>query len=469
MKVYGNWCGPNWSDGRDVPSVHGFAPAIDETDETCRQHDFGYADNKEEEADWQFFTDNFGTTFGRSIAAIGVYGYNVGRRALSAPDNNNMTKRPSLRGSSQPAKKRKTESSEAKRAVKARRTKEGMVFAPSAIGTVMSAVVPVISHKGTKCTIEGRDYVCSVGESNSANYTQGCCAPIHPAYFSNTSLGNLARAYEKYRFRKVAFHFITRNPTSSSGEVILATTKEVTSPSLDTRNSSFLARVMSNGNAVMAPIWQNLSMEFDCDDLWRLCDPLTSTDIDDQICGEVQVYTQGAAAQVAGYVVMSYHLEFDTPIFQLHSTSIPVLTGPSTAVVLTDTANEVANNAFEVNGGTFSSAYANGTIWKFHVNLGTTTFAGALTAANSLQLTTDYSVNTTTGSSTATTFTITDGMTWYLVVVGNNMYGYVSLEQAVSGSSSGQLYYNTGTAATATWGGNLYQIRAGNTILPLMQ
>lgn len=46
IKIYGNWCGPNWTGGRKhtyAPAEVGYyKPAVDATDAACRRHDVGY-------------------------------------------------------------------------------------------------------------------------------------------------------------------------------------------------------------------------------------------------------------------------------------------------------------------------------------------------------------------------------------------------------------------------------------------
>lgn len=39
---YGNYCGPNWSSGREGGSLHWDTPPVDELDFCCYQHDMGY-------------------------------------------------------------------------------------------------------------------------------------------------------------------------------------------------------------------------------------------------------------------------------------------------------------------------------------------------------------------------------------------------------------------------------------------
>lgn len=72
-RFHGNWCGPGWSDGRYVDSRQGYAPAVDEFDETCRQHDFALAGGtRDRVADATFVRANFGKGFKRTAAAVAV-------------------------------------------------------------------------------------------------------------------------------------------------------------------------------------------------------------------------------------------------------------------------------------------------------------------------------------------------------------------------------------------------------------
>ena len=48
VKIYGNWCGPNWTDGKNISArdylLRGgdfLGPCIDQLDCACREHDKG--------------------------------------------------------------------------------------------------------------------------------------------------------------------------------------------------------------------------------------------------------------------------------------------------------------------------------------------------------------------------------------------------------------------------------------------
>jgi hypothetical protein len=73
MKFHGNYCGPNWSAGREQESVESSVPAVDDFDSTCKEHDASYANRKNmTQADYNFFKQNIGKGVMRSGAAIAV-------------------------------------------------------------------------------------------------------------------------------------------------------------------------------------------------------------------------------------------------------------------------------------------------------------------------------------------------------------------------------------------------------------
>lgn len=58
MRIWGNWCGPNWTGGKAIPAkeydwaTDPHPQAIDELDMACKIHDFTYGtDGNREQAD----------------------------------------------------------------------------------------------------------------------------------------------------------------------------------------------------------------------------------------------------------------------------------------------------------------------------------------------------------------------------------------------------------------------------------
>jgi len=69
----GGWCGPGWSDGKWQRSKAGYYTAVDEFDQTCKEHDIAYdIGTALKKADYTFYRQNIGRGIKRSAAALGV-------------------------------------------------------------------------------------------------------------------------------------------------------------------------------------------------------------------------------------------------------------------------------------------------------------------------------------------------------------------------------------------------------------
>lgn len=75
IRYHGNYCGPNWSDGKFQGSVaYGRTKPIDQFDSTCRTHDTTYRLGGDlNKADEIFYKQNIGRGVKRSAAALAVY------------------------------------------------------------------------------------------------------------------------------------------------------------------------------------------------------------------------------------------------------------------------------------------------------------------------------------------------------------------------------------------------------------
>jgi len=76
MKIYGNYCGPNYSGGRHIGSIRKGIRAIDSTDRSCERHDRAYARARTGKArslaDKRFVADNYGKGALRTGMALAV-------------------------------------------------------------------------------------------------------------------------------------------------------------------------------------------------------------------------------------------------------------------------------------------------------------------------------------------------------------------------------------------------------------
>lgn len=85
FRFHGNYVGPGWSAGRYQNSVaDSDVPAVDEFDETAREHDRAYALKEDlKEADYRFYRKNIGKGMKRTIAALAVGAQGLFRKSAS--------------------------------------------------------------------------------------------------------------------------------------------------------------------------------------------------------------------------------------------------------------------------------------------------------------------------------------------------------------------------------------------------
>lgn len=460
---HGNWCGPGWSDGRRVSSTHGFAPAIDEFDETCRQHDFALSGGKRNPtADMTFIRKNLLKGPKRGLAALLVGGRMAVDMLTAANKSSNSPRKMTKPALEKMTKKNKHNE---KPVEKAR--------APVAVGTVFRSVKTTHTQTKNGSVLSGSDFIGAVEGQGVATFGLGKSALLSPAYFLATFLGNISRSYEKYRWRKLRINYVPKVSTGLNGQVILCSSHSVSEPCLQPEAGTFLARAMSQGNASMGPLWMENHIDIQTGNSWYMVDPTTTTDPDDAIAEELQVYVQTQTVGQVGYLYVEYEIEFSQLTYQPHSTSIPISTGPGVRVVLNDAAaTNAANDDWSLadSAGTLGLAtLANGSIFRAAFDLqGSSCYTGSTFGAGFRTLTASRS-NTLTTTSFTTAQPIVGGSTFYLVVNGTNMQVYTSLEAAVNGNGSGQVFMSSAGTVVGTYNFDCQLIRQGISTISTVQ
>lgn len=461
FRFHGNWCGPGWSDARYVTSVHGFAPAIDEFDETCRQHDFALSGGRSDfGADDEFFNRNAGKGLKRTVAAVAVKGRSLIDRMFASNKTSQeslptMTK-PSLRGASSKKQGGQTRPSAHNRSV----------AAPVAIGSVMRSVKT--QHVQTKngAILRGTDFISPVEGNGVATFGVGKSALLSPAYFLSTFLGNMARSFSKYRWNKLRIHYVPRVATTATGQVVLCSSHSVSEPCLAGESGTFLQRAMSQGNASLGPLWMENHIDIDTSRSFLLVDPATTSDPDDAIAAELQVYVQTGTSGQVGYLYAEYEIEFTELVYQPHATLIPIPTGPGVRVQFTDDAGiHGLGDDFSLveTGSTLGLATVpNGTIYRAVFDLPSSViYTGGSSFGSGFTFITAYRSSSGTTVASATTMPIPGGSTLYFVVQGSRVLVYSTLEGAINGNGSGEMFYAFAGTASGIYGFDVALVRYG--------
>jgi hypothetical protein len=447
---HGNWCGPGWSDGKEQPSVRGFAPGIDEFDMTCRDHDFAYADKGDlAAADFQFFKDNFPSTSAmRTFAALGVGGQGVARHAVikMSKQTQRLRSQPEPEPTcaaihmARPVKKIPSNSARARSAQKAIgiSAPSKSRAAPAAYSNTVSGY-KVSSNAGVT-TVRGREYAAGSGGYNSATTQMTDAIFHHPAHYATSALGNMARSFREYRWDAIRVSYVATCPTSTQGWTQIVTNPDVQEAAyLYTSNTDLLQRSMCTQNAVLGNTWENLVHVVPTDKKWCLTQPFDGSDIRDHCAGETYVYTNSTSTSVLGLIVIDYVISFRDLYYTLHS-SIP-FAQYATLAPTDSVANPSTSAIVEITSSALTSGYPAGTIWRLILMADQSTAGTGATLSNAWKTYVD-------GNST-NTLPIQNGTTVYATVIATTAKLYPTFEAAKIASSSMYIAYgNTQTTAS---------------------
>lgn len=467
IRYHGNWCGPGWSDGDYVSSRHGFAPAVDEFDETCRQHDFALSGGRSDlGADLTFVKKNAGRGPKRTLAAVLVLGRaTIDQMFASNKHQEEETvgkmKKPALRGASAKAHPHKP--------TQHNRT----VAAPVSIGSVVRAVKTQHIQTKNGAILRGTDFISPVEGNGVSTFGLGKSAMLSPAYFLSTFLGNMARSFEKYRWNKLRIHYVPKVATSAAGQVVICSSHSVSEPCLAGESGTFLQRAMSQGNATMGPLWMENYIDIDVKRDFKMVDPGTTSDPDDAIAEELQVYVQTGVTGQVGYLYAEYEIEFSEITYQPHAAFIPIRTGPGLRVALADVNPVNAGNDDWVLSDPLDAldlaAAPNGTIYRGVFDLqGSTCYTGGSFATGFNTLLTTRTATLTQAASTVFS-PLNGGSTLYFVNNGISLVAYNSLEAAINGNGSGQLFFRLPSTAVGSYIFDIAIIRYGLAVIQTVQ
>jgi len=272
VKYHGKYCGPGWSAGKYQPSVKSRVPPDDEFDATCKVHDGAYAhptnSQARSKADDEFFKQNIGGGPKRAIAALAV---KAASKIMRAQERNPTGMR--FRGSKKPPRQRKSAKSRARAQLDQRKrlAQNGQLINsitnnkliernPSPTMTRINnnkykannaktnAAVAVsktvrIAKPRFKSTADGlttithREFIGPVYASVTGSYQSINCNPGLDASFP--WLAAVANGYERYKFQKLEYTYVSAAATSERGRVGLAYQYDPTAASPKSRSDFF--------------------------------------------------------------------------------------------------------------------------------------------------------------------------------------------------------------------------------------
>lgn len=217
--MYGVYCGPYWSNGKFQKSVVGTLESLDDLDECCKQHDAGIARGSIG-ADDTFIscagaTGAVGKIFGLGVRLFGpesvLLGTNDRANTLGGEANLVATENmPRLR-------KVKTDQTKSKQQGSRPQT---TVVAPVGVATIKSTPAPKIAHVKNGMVVSHRTFIGAVSGSTNYSVSGWNCNPGLLSSFPWAS--RLATRFEKYRFKRLKYEYVSVVNTSTSGVVTMS-------------------------------------------------------------------------------------------------------------------------------------------------------------------------------------------------------------------------------------------------------
>jgi len=477
---HGNFCGPGWSGGTYQSSAVTDVSPVDELDSTCKTHDEVYSRGGNLlEADLQFAKTNLHSLqTKRAIYGLGVGMQGLARavgalptrardiRTTKQPNLRMSTKtkplpptkgKPALRGPLQPTPGRRIKSPKPTTQLPSLQT----CMAPVSIGTSIRSIKPTTTTSGQSTTVRGREFLGPVTVQNPLLFELAGVYPLHPAYYTASTMGQYARIYQHFRFRKATIHFVTQQPTTIVGDVALCYAKNATEPAENGGSAAFYPRVMTRGNALIGPVWSNHSMRVECDDQWRLMDALTSDAFANNVNGEIQIYSNAPTTATLGYLLIDYELEVKNTMLTPHTGFMPVPTGPGCLTSFVFPAY-VAGGPITTNIVTTPATQYTPTNCPAGTMLRCLLITTGTTASTQTTVTTIHGTSTTPVSA-GSLLALTDGAEFYVVSDGTAWWFYASYNYAFSGSGSGQLFWGISQGSGLVYNCISYAVRYGYT------
>lgn len=192
-------------------------------------------------------------------------------------------------------------------------------FAPASIGNAYTHREAQVSMSGSNIMrVRHTEFISDLLATNSTAFSV-ISVPINPGIQTTFPwLSGLASRFEKYRFRRLSFEFVTRASTNQPGVVIMMMDYDC----LDLPPAS--KQIMLGSNATVNSLWQN--MEYDCE-FKNLHDVITdryirgsslipSSDLKTYDLGNFLIGQEGvnlSTGTVIGEIMVTYEVDLITP------------------------------------------------------------------------------------------------------------------------------------------------------------
>lgn len=310
--------------------------------------------------------------------------------------------------------------------------------APVSVGNSVRGSKPRITQTTNGARVVGRDFAFALSATAATvtGFELIGGMPITPCALPSSILRNYCQMFQKFKVNRIAVHYITSSPTSQAGDILFYYERDALAPMMDYSSSSFLPFVLSDENTIIGPQWTNHSMLVKPTPDWKSTLYGNQTDINEDRCGNIFMFSKTNAANSPGYVLIDYDIQFKELSVNPRAGTLPIARAQSSFCCLTSTASITQGTAFAwsiTSGKTIANVTSAlptggvaGDIYKvvFQITASTQVNAAwtgtpAVTTANLLQYADD------------TAITLDDGFTCY-ARYGTTLLLYGTLEEAIT-------------------------------------
>lgn len=182
---------------------------------------------------------------------------------------------------------------------------------PVAIGSTLTGKRAIVKTVKTGHIIAGREFLAAAyGTGSITNWTMAAGIPLTPVTFVDSLIRQYGIMYSRFRWRKLAVHYVTTSPTTSNGSIMIYYNKDRASTFVNQTSTNLLPFVLSDPHTSVCPQWQSMTVVLEPDSEWKRTDYGMTADLTHYTAGEVFLLSKTSTVDSPGLLLMSYELEF---------------------------------------------------------------------------------------------------------------------------------------------------------------
>lgn len=301
---------------------------------------------------------------------------------------------------------------------------------PVAIGSTLTGKRAIVKTVKTGHIIAGREFLAAAyGTGSITNWTMAAGIPLTPVTFVDSLIRQYGIMYSRFRWRKLAVHYVTTSPTTSNGSIMIYYNKDRASTFVNQTSTNLLPFVLSDPHTSVCPQWQSMTVVLEPDSEWKRTDYGMTADLTHYTAGEVFLLSKTSTIDSPGLLLMSYELEFKdlnlTPRMLLWPQPTIIYSPISCSIPVAGIGAPVRLNLGGTPPiGTNSINLQVGAVYKVILDISNSVFSGTTPVFNPATM---WAIDV---GSTTTIVPLVDGTTIYCTNSSSSLEFYINAEDA---------------------------------------